>query len=352
MRCFYLLLAITITCLSPIQSQEIDLLNGVKGNQPLYTINPDDKPLIQLKPIDVTNDIVAIKTAKQKWNTGDFKNYTPNIADQVEYQITVSNRDSINSLENISIVSKLSNGTIFVSSRIVDDQGASRQILPINISNNELTWRIEEIKPNRQVIIKQITAFVDNYSKRFDNRVYVEGTWDTEYASIVDRSQEVSSDDINQQEKPLIHLGTINVTNTIIAIKTANQEWNTQNTKNYVPNIADKVEYMIIITNTDTVISLKNINVVSKLPIGMIYVSSNITEDPGESCPISMSNNEIKWRINEIKPNSQVTIKQIAAFLDNNPRQFENKVHAEGTWDMEYASIIDESQVVSSVIHA
>ena len=357
MRRFYLLLAVTITCLNLVQSQGTDILDGANSNQTLYAINPDAKPLIQLKPIEVTNHIVAIKTANEMWNTGDFRNYASKIADQVEYQINVSNRDSINSLENISIVSKLPNGTIFMSSRIIEDLGASRQIMPINIniSNNEITWRIEEIGPNRQVIIKQIAAFLDNNPRRFDNIVYAEGTWDMEYASIVYRSEEVSSDDINQQDKPLIQLEPINVTNTIIAIKTANHEWNAQDIKNYAPNVADQVVYQIVVRNPDKTNSLKNISVISNLPNGMVYVSSSISDEPGSNrqiLPINMSNNEIEWRIKEIDPNSQVIIKQIAAFLDNNPRQFENKVYAEGTWDTEYASIVAESQVISSVIFA
>ncbi len=80
-----------------------------------------------------------------------------------------------------------------MSSSIAEDLGGSRQVLPSNMSNNEITWKIEEIKPRAHVIINHVAAFMDNKPRRFENQVYAEGTWDTKYASIVDRSKVISS---------------------------------------------------------------------------------------------------------------------------------------------------------------
>lgn len=151
------------------------------------------KPLIQLKQINVTNKVIAIKTFNQEWNTNDFKSYSPNVADKIMYQISISNTNSIDSLKDIRVVNTLPDGMIYVSSSITNDQGKSQQILPSNVSENKITWKIDEIGPGSQVLIKYIAAFLENKPPRFENKVYAIGIWDTEYASIEDRSQEVSS---------------------------------------------------------------------------------------------------------------------------------------------------------------
>lgn len=147
------------------------------------------KYLIKLGGINVSNAIVAIKPSNREWNTENFKSYTPKIADQVMYQISVHNMDSTYSIRNISIFDYIPKGMIYVQSSIIEDQSASSQILPNNVGANTITWNIDEIKPNTKKVIKYIVAFLDISPRRFENRANAEWTWDTENALIEDKSQ-------------------------------------------------------------------------------------------------------------------------------------------------------------------
>ena len=160
---------------------------------------PVTKPLIPLNRIIVTNTIYAIETANGEWhahnsnNMANIDGYIPSESDHVIYLISVSNTDSNNSLKDILVFDELPDGMIFSSSSIAMDGQTSSQISPIVIGNN-LTWEIDEIEPNNQVIIKHVAAFHRiNDLRRFENKVYVNGTWDTEYALIRDQSQVVTS---------------------------------------------------------------------------------------------------------------------------------------------------------------
>ena len=100
---------------------------------------------------------------------------------------------------------------------------------------------------------------------------------------------------------------------------------------------------------------MKDIQVFDELPDGMMFRSSSITMDGQPSSQISpiVSGNNLTWKIDEIEPDTQVTIKHVAAFHRiNDLRRFENKVYVNGTWDTEYALMKDQSQVVTSVIPA
>lgn len=150
--------------------------------------------------------------------------------------------------------------------------------------------------------------------------------------------------------KPLIHLSQIQITNKINAIKKANQDWNTDNFDKYTPQIGDQVKFYISITNTDINNSLRNISVIDQLPLGMIYLSSRIIWDQTGSLSSKLNNNAITWRFGELKPNSQIVIENVAAFLDIAPKRFDNRVFAEAILDTEYANVEFRSQEVSSVI--
>jgi uncharacterized repeat protein (TIGR01451 family) len=161
--------------------------------------NLPTKPQIELKEIKVTNEISAIRTASQVWsnsNVGNVKyieSYVPNVADQVTYQITVSNQDDINSLKDVSIVDLLPNGMIYVSSSLkIEGQSSGDQIRPV-ASGNNITWSIDVIAPNTKVLINNTAAFLNNDFNQFENKVYAKGTWDTKYVLIIGKSQTVSS---------------------------------------------------------------------------------------------------------------------------------------------------------------
>jgi len=157
---------------------------------------PVTKPLISLNRIIVTNTIYAIETADGEWHAPNMANidgYIPSESDHVIYLISISNTDSNNSLKDILVFDELPDGMIGTSSSITRDGQASSQISPI-VRGNNLTWEIDEIEPNTQVIIKHVAAFHRiNDLRRFENKVYVNGTWDTEYALIRDQSQVVTS---------------------------------------------------------------------------------------------------------------------------------------------------------------
>ena len=105
--------------------------------------------------------------------------------------------------------------------------------------------------------------------------------------------------------------------------------------------------YQIIVHNTDSTYSIRNISIFDHIPKGMIYVQSSIIEDQSASSQILPNNvgaNTITWNIDEIKPNAKAIIKYIVAFLDISPRRFENRANAEWTWDTENALVEDKSQ--------
>lgn len=160
---------------------------------------PVNKPLIPLNRMTLTNTIYAIETANGELyspnsnNTLNIEGYTPSESDHITYLITVSNTDSNNSIKNILVFDEIPDGMIFCSSSITIDGRPNTQIFPC-VSGNKITWKINEIKPKTQAIIKHVAAFHRmNDLRRFENRVYANGTWDTEYALIEDQSQVVSS---------------------------------------------------------------------------------------------------------------------------------------------------------------
>jgi|GEM_PF-6770612 len=184
MRNLYLGLAIMIIILSFARSQD-DPSNF--GSQ--FT-----KPLIQLDRIIVANTIYAIETANGEWHASSYKDgYIPSDSDHVIYLISISNTNSDNSIKDIIVFDELPEGMIFISSSITMDNQTSSQISP-SVRGDNLTWEIDEIEPNTQVIIKYVAAFHRiNDLRRFENKVYATGTWDTEYALIKDQSQVVTS---------------------------------------------------------------------------------------------------------------------------------------------------------------
>jgi len=152
------------------------------------------KPLINLSQIVITNTISGIRTIDQQWKAPtSLKNYEPNIGDLVIYRISVFNMDKANSLKNISIVDQLPNGMNYLSSSAIEGNSTNRQILPINGSGKTITWEIDEIKPNEEAIINLEAVFLRNEPIRYENKAYAEGTWDTDYAFVKDRSEAITS---------------------------------------------------------------------------------------------------------------------------------------------------------------
>ena len=154
--------------------------------------DPVSKPHINLNRINVTNEIHAIETAEGKWfvpnssNMPNIEGYIPMEGDQISFQIIVSNIDSEYELKQIRVVDELPEGMIYISSTM-----DNIQVLP-EVNGNEITWKIDEIKPNNKVLIKNVAAFHRiNDLRQFNNKAYAEGIWDTQYASIKDRSQDV-----------------------------------------------------------------------------------------------------------------------------------------------------------------
>lgn len=159
--------------------------------------SPVAKPRIPLKQIIVTNTIYKIETAKGKRyeqnsnDMPDIERYIPSEADNVTYLITVSNTDCNNSLKQIQVVDELPDGMIYASSNITVNRTSVQ--IPPNVNGNKITWAFDEIKPNTQVLIKHTAVFHRmNDLRRFENKVYAEGIWDTQYALIEDQSQVVS----------------------------------------------------------------------------------------------------------------------------------------------------------------
>lgn len=163
---------------------------------------PIPKPQIILNRINITKAIHAIEAADGEWyapNSGNMPNiegYIPNEGDQVIFQIIIANMDGNYTLRQIRVVDELPEGMIYISSSV--DNGL---VLP-EVSGNEITWKIDEIKPKKQVIIKNVAAFHRIKDLRqFKNKAYAEGIWDTQYASITDRSQDALLEIIPEKQR-------------------------------------------------------------------------------------------------------------------------------------------------------
>lgn len=170
-------------------------MEGCICHRPTWTAafgDPDTKPQININQINITNEIHAIETADGKWlvpNSGNEPNiegYIPSEGDQIIFQIIIANMDSDYELKQIRVVDELPEGMIYISSSVDNNQ-----VLP-EVNGSEIAWKIDEIKPNNIVLIKNVAAFHRiNDLRQFDNKAYAEGIWDTQYASIKDRSQDV-----------------------------------------------------------------------------------------------------------------------------------------------------------------
>lgn len=378
MESLYLTLAIMIIFFSQVQSQETTATINETINNTSLSMNSEP-----LADIEVTSEVYE----RDIDTVAVFAPRSIEPAKQEIYNVTVANKGEV-PLHDVIVVIEAIEGMIFKNSAEYDASGdlrlecfrsdlcdrASTSIMKnlgslesnetksilINayikpqIEKGKINIKVAGTKPNGTVSdIRGIAefakcVFVDNIGRSCTEQVEgctcIRPNWANAF-SIADLST-----------KPLIDLGQIDVTNTISAIKTADREWYPpKNIESYTPNIADQVIYQISVSNTDRVNSLIDIKIIDQLPGDMNYLSSSMTEDEITShqiLPINVSDNTITWRLDEIKPTEKVLINLVAVFLNNDPRRFENRVHAIGTWDTKHAFIKDESQVVSSAIPA